>query len=448
MNALKRLIVFLVPIIIGIGGFNYLTGVDAPPPAPTVTEPIAVRAERIAPQPVRASGRGYGRVAPSSEWVATADVDGRIVSLADSLLPGSRVDTGQVLMVIDPTGYEIALSKARANVSTAQAAIDEAEQRNENNRFTLEIETRALEDARQEYNRVASLVERGVSSQALLDSRGKVLLAARASVRAIENELNLFEARQTALVATLAMRFAELDEAERNLRETEVVAPFPGRVTAISVGLDDSVRAGAPLLSMALQDSVDIEVEVPVSALRPVIALADGATDPQFDVAAAAQRLPSLGIEAVVRAVGPGPAASWKGSIDRVREALDPETGTIGLVVRVDPPSGGADRARPQLAENSFVAVDFYAPETEGLVAIPRTMPRRDSTGAPFVFVAEEDETGPVLGIRPVTLGLPLGDRVIVEDGLTSGDVVLLSVPRPAVPGLSLAPAIEEPAGN
>jgi len=55
--------------------------------------------------------------------------------------------------------------------------------------------------------------------------------------------------------------------------------------------------------------------------------------------------------------------------------------------------------------------------------------------GQPFVYTADADDG---LAVTPVTPGPIVGDRILIVDGLTAGDRVLLSTPRPAVPGVGL----------
>ena len=60
---------------------------------------------------------------------------------------------------------------------------------------------------------------------------------------------------------------------------------------------------------------------------------------------------------------------------------------------------------------------------------------QQDDAGQAYVYVADEDDR---LALRPVAPGPVIGDQILVTQGLSVGDRVLLSTPRPAVPGLAL----------
>ncbi|MDG1168163.1 MAG: efflux RND transporter periplasmic adaptor subunit, partial [Sulfitobacter sp.] len=56
------------------------------------------------------------------------------------------------------------------------------------------------------------------------------------------------------------------------------------------------------------------------------------------------------------------------------------------------------------------------------------------------VFVAEQDKAQP----RPVTLGVPLGDRYEVLDGLQEGDLVVVRGNERLRPGQDIAASVVE----
>ena len=93
------------------------------------------------------------------------------------------------------------------------------------------------------------------------------------------------------------------------------------------------------------------------------------------------------------------------------------------------------DRGTPPLEFGSFVSVVLEAEPNAGVISIPRAVLQQDDAGQPFVFTATEDD---VLALSSVTGGTIAGDRILVSSGLEDGDRVLLSTPRPAVPGVAL----------
>jgi multidrug efflux pump subunit AcrA (membrane-fusion protein) len=71
------------------------------------------------------------------------------------------------------------------------------------------------------------------------------------------------------------------------------------------------------------------------------------------------------------------------------------------------------------------------------MISIPRAILQHDDNGQPFVYTVNAEDR---LALTPVTPGPVVGDRILISAGLTEGDRVLLSTPRPSVPGVSLEP--------
>ena len=131
-----------------------------------------------------------------------------------------------------------------------------------------------------------------------------------------------------------------------------------------------------------------------------------------------------------------GNLARYPAEPQRFRGSIDDETGTLGIAVRVaDPLVSKPGQNTPPLEFGSFVTVVLEVKPDTGLISVPRAILQQDDTGQPFIYTATQDDT---LALTPVTVGPIAGDRVIIAAGLEDGDRVLLSTPRPSVPGLPL----------
>ncbi|WP_376696283.1 efflux RND transporter periplasmic adaptor subunit [Wenzhouxiangella sp. EGI_FJ10305] len=124
------------------------------------------------------------------------------------------------------------------------ARLDDTEQRArlEQARSDLEETESGLEDARQRYERIEPLAERGVASQSDLDQARNALSAARARV---------------------ARARSAIEEANEQLDYTRVTAPYGGIITARHVEIGESVRPGQPLLSGFALDPLRAVASVP-----------------------------------------------------------------------------------------------------------------------------------------------------------------------------------------
>ena len=239
----------------------------------------------------------------------SADIAGRITDVRTG--ENQRVKKGDVLFTIDPQSYRIALDQAeaalgsaRVNVEqlkvtygTAQAALDSAEA------------TLALQQAT--YDRQQSLVDQGVSSAASLDQPKLALqqaenavTAARqqvaSAVAALAGDPKIATDRHPAVLAALA----QVEQAERNLAKTQVLAPADGIISQVSsLNVGQFVAAGTTIASLvetgetwveanfketqlgAIRIGMPVEVKVDAFAGRPLegkVASIGAATGAEF----------------------------------------------------------------------------------------------------------------------------------------------------------------------
>ncbi|MDX1457994.1 MAG: efflux RND transporter periplasmic adaptor subunit, partial [Marinobacter sp.] len=119
-------------------------------------------------------------------------------------------------------------SEQRSRLRQAQAGLEEAEA--------------ALSDAKQRFERIDAVHERGLVSRQEFDQARNNLAAARARVE---------RARAT------------VSEAQEQLSYTRVVAPYGGILTERHVEVGESVNPGQPLLSGLSLEQLRVVVELP-----------------------------------------------------------------------------------------------------------------------------------------------------------------------------------------
>jgi len=153
---------------------------------------------------------GEGQAAADRQAVMLAQVSGRVLEVR--VRENQAVDGGAVLLVIDPTEYELAVSEAEAALRSAEAS----------------------------YRELTLADERMITDPAIREERDR---AARA-----RSGLDAAEAR--------------LKRAQLELARTRVEAPFPGRVASVKVVPGQWVRVGDELLTVVDADPIRIEVQV------------------------------------------------------------------------------------------------------------------------------------------------------------------------------------------
>ncbi|NDR58720.1 efflux RND transporter periplasmic adaptor subunit [Aliiruegeria sabulilitoris] len=438
-----RPLMILPPLVIAVLGFNWMTREQPEDVIRQEEFRLAVRVMEILPQPVSASVTGYGRVEPVRDWSAVSEVQGRIETIPGDLAAGSIVEAGDVLFEIDVTDYELARQKAQANITAVEAQLHEIERQEENTRKTLELQERTKAVAQDEYDRVASLVERGASTQAALDTAQKTLLAQSNSVLALENTLALYPAQRESLEATRAVRNSELREAERSIEKATISAPFRGRVSEIGVEAGQFVRTGDTLLVLDDTSAAEVTAEVQPTTFAPIFMATRGKVDlPEegIDTSGAMAILKEAGISAEVRVSLGNRVMSWPAELARMRGTLDTDTATMGVVVRVeDPTFGQPELQRARLESGAFVSVIFTSQPIENTIRVPRSALRYGDDGAAFVYLADAQDR---LAKSAVEVGPSIGEDAIILSGLEGGERLVLSEPSPPVIGMALDPVM------
>lgn len=435
-----RPLLVLPPLALGILGFIWMTTrpdpqVGAPPEAE-----LAVRVQPVVRRAIIVRAEGFGRVQAEHSWAAISEVQGRVLTVAVGLNTGSIVEAGTVLVEIDQTDNELSRQKTLANIAAVEADLAELSREEENAQRLLLVEQRILEVAQAELARVTALLDRGAGTQATVDTAEKSYLAQQTSVTNLTNTLSLFPARRDALLATLAVRQAELAEAERALEKSVITAPFRGRVASKSIEVGQFVRTGDTLLSLDSTAAAEVTAEVQPSSFGPVVL--SGVQDPfvqnsSFDTSQFTEALRRAGVSAHVELSTPDRFEPWEAEIVRLRGTMDAATGTMGIVVRVaDPLVAEQGLRRPPLHTGSFVRVVFSSAPKPDSVAIPRHALHMSDDGKPFVYLADQESR---LAIREVLPGHVIGSEVTIQSGLTGGESLVLGLPSPPVPGMKLA---------
>ena len=325
---------------------------------------------------------GAGTVRPRAAVDMAAEISGRVVWVAPTLQSGGRVRRDQLLFRIDDADYLARVEQARANVAVQQVEL-------------LRV-TEEARIARTQYERFRRLRERPGSA-------------------ADTSPLVLWEPQMEAAEAVLARDRAVLAEAETALSRTRVHAPFASVVLEESVDVGQFVAAGQSVGRLYAADAV--EVVVPLSdagaALIPSLW--------QLEAGNEDRRVPAR----VVAEYGEERYA-WTGFVDRAEAALDEQTRTIDVIVRVPDPFTRNDG--PPLLVGKFVEVeiDGIAPEEYFRVRRPALRPGNE------VWVVDND----TVRIVPVHVLQRSDNEVFLTGALEADQAVIIGGIQLATEGM------------
>ena len=314
---------------------------------------------------VRMTVVAHGTVAPKTESQLVAEVAGRVVAVAPTLVSGGFFAQGDTLVEIERIDYEFALEQSRAQLASAQGDLAHA--------------VRA-------YKRQEELSASHSVSESQRDDALSRLVTARALLR-----------QATAGVA----------RAERDLERTRLTAPYDGRVRTERIDVGQFVARGE---SVATLYSIDLaEVRLPVRdediAFLPVSLARSGD----------GVRQPSV----VLRAPVGGVERSWGGLIVRTEGELDPRTGMTNLIAQVAAPYDQPAN-RPALTVGLFVEAEIAGNVYENVVAVPRSALREGDR------VHLVDGNGQLV-FRRVDVLRVTGNTAYVRGGIASGETICLT---------------------
>ena len=145
---------FFPPLMLGV--LVMAIAVIIAPGADHETKPdraIPVRVMSVSAVPIQPKLRGFGEVKPRQSWQGVAQVAGKVVWRHPDLRAGATFAPGTRLIEIEPLDYQVAESKADAQLSTALAGQAEVHSRGEDLFKAIEIEIRGLVIAKTEYRR-------------------------------------------------------------------------------------------------------------------------------------------------------------------------------------------------------------------------------------------------------------------------------------------------------
>jgi len=379
---------------------------------------------------------GHGTSRPGQVWQAVAEVRGRIVEIHPDLASGAFIEKGAVLVRLDSLDYELAVASSRAAIEQLEAQKSELDAQEASTKASLEIEERSLQLAEDAFQRKRNLLERGAVSSDLVDAEERTLLAQRQNVQSLKNTLALIPAQRQSLEANINASRAQLARSERDLERVEVTAPFDCRLGPVALEPDQYLAAGQFLFEAFSTSSAEVEAQFTAQQLRPILSQFDfnGSTVRQSPAMDSLRTL--IDVWASVRISGFADGEAWPARFDRIREAVDSQTRTIGIVVTVDDPYAKAiPGRRPPLTKGLFCEVELRTTKTIPAIVVPRS-----SLVGDFVYVLDEENR---LEKRNVSRGFSQAGFVTIDSGIEPGDRVVVSEPVPAIEGMLVDPVID-----
>lgn len=404
------------PIVIGVLVLMLMKGNKTPPvEIDNVETTRVVRTISVPRVDLRPVAEGYGVVQPARVWTAVAQVSGRVIEMHPRLRDGEIIPAGTLLFRIDPVDYQLALAQRKAELA-------EIEVQQGNTSDLLAIEERNLALAQREATRLKKLANKGTTSRSKADEAERAMLGSRTSVQNLKNTLALLPTQRRVIEARLA-------QAERDLENTRIHAPFNLRIANLAMETEQFVSVGQKLFEGDDVDRSEVIAQVAIASLRHLfLGRGNAAPNPTQMTEGLAKY---ADMQAHIQMDMGGHTAQWQAEFVRFTDAIDSETRTIGAVVALDKPFEKIiPGQRPPLSKGMFVKVRLLGRVQAEQLVVPRSAIRDGN-----VLLINDQQR---LSIVPVTPLYSQEKLSVIASGLKAGQQLVVSDLVPAVTGMRL----------
>lgn len=382
LDSLKKIsIAAWVGIAVAVAGVIVLV-VWLSRPKPKATELPVVAVMPVSKQDVNIYGEFAGRIRAQQFVEVRARVEGYLQSMR--FREGSYVDKGDLLFIIDPTVYRANAERARASLEKARAVAQKTER---------------------DLNRIRPLFAQNAASQLDLDNAVAAYETAKAEVSVAE---------------------ADLKQATQTLSYTQVTAPTSGYISETGADIGTLVGPGAKSLLATIVKSDTVRIDFSMTAL---------------DYLRSKERNVNLGHDDEHRSWNPyvtvtladGSVYPHRGMLDFASPQVDPKTGTFS--VRAEMPN--PERA---LLPGEFTKVKLLMDVRADAIEIPSKALVIEKGGA-FVYVVLPDS---FVEKRFVETGPEVGNDIIIERGLSSGERIVAEGYHKLRHGMKVRPVVSD----
>lgn len=273
---------------------------------------------------------------------------------------GETVQAGQVLYSIDPRTYQANMLNAQANLANAKAT---------------------LANAAMDAERYTRLYEQSAVSKQTMDNAIMQRDQAQASVNAME---------------------ALLRNAEIDMQETSVVAPFTGRIDTTALEVGNYATAGQTVLAT-------------ISNTNPVFVKFSVAEPEYLKLSSAHDNNGQASLENLSIILSDGSTYELKGKVAEVNRGISDNTGTLTVRALFDNP-------QRKLLPGMFAHVQAIGGIRENALLIPQRAVV-ELMYKKFVYIIGDDNK---VNMKEITVGPIVGRMYMVESGLDGSENIVV----------------------
>jgi RND family efflux transporter MFP subunit len=345
-----------------------------------------VTLETVKEETVKRAVELVGTLAAVDQVTISSEADGKVSRILADL--GDRVKAGQPLIQVDREKQQYNFDQQRASLEKALAQLGAPDpQHLPEAEKTPDVQKAGadLAQAKQAHDRASQLFKRTLIPQQTLDDAATTLQSKQASY-----DLSLQNAKN--LRASIQASEASMKLADRQLRDTEIRAPFDGIVEKRLVNLGELVKTQMPVMAVVRVDPLKVIAEIP-EKMAPWIK--DG--------------------QPVELHVDAYPQRKFEGKVSRISPAVNTATRAFPFEALV--PNRDA-----VLKPGTFARVHIESGREDQVLTLPYDA-LQYRYGVNRVFVVDNDK----LNVHELKVGDRMGDRIEILSGVSAGDRVAVT---------------------
>lgn len=398
-TVILQVLLTAVILVVALAGASFMMVNRVTPdraPVEEHIEPVEVLEVRRTTEPVVVMANGT--VTAAQQIQLRPEVSGRVVELAEALVPGGRFQAGETIAKIDERDYRVRVTAQTEVLASARLMLRQEQAR----KAVAEEEWQLLDGS-------------------IPDTKENRDLALR--IPQIEQAEAAVEAARGAL-----------DKARLDLERCTIVAPFDATIIRENVDLGQVVSPQTEVATLVGTDTYWVQVSLPIEHLQwidvPAGLAAGGGSRAHGAKARIIHRAGELRIER-------------QGRVDRLLGDVDQAGRLARLLIVIDDPlnikrTHGASTI--PLLIGSYVTVEILGHELESIVAIPRQAlrevgaPGEEGTIEGFWVMSQEDR----LESRTAQVVWRAQDTVFIDRGIDEGERIVTSPISTPVEGMHL----------
>ncbi|MGF1757147.1 HlyD family efflux transporter periplasmic adaptor subunit [Photobacterium sagamiensis] len=384
------------------------------------------------PQDITPRVRGYGIVKPVVQINNLAEVAGRINYIHPQLISGALLEKDTLVVSIDDIDYRLAFRQAEANVAIAQAQLEELKENQSSLAENLEVVKEKLVFSEKELKRKQELRKKKSISQSQVDAERLKVLQLQQEKISLQQQLATLPSQRNILIAQLDSANAQVTQQQRNIERTQIRMPVTGRISQSNIETEQFVAAGQTLFQVYGIEQVEVEAQFTLEQFVPFLELITSQNSQNIDIRAESINsfINAAQLSAVIR-LPVVPGEQWRAEVVSIREQLNPQSRTIGIVVRIDHPYQGViPGKRPPLLDGMHVEVELKGASVN-VIALPIKALQQDQ-----IYLADNDLNLKKINVKPLLMmdSIALFDRELVA----AGNKIITSDLVPAIEGMPI----------